>query len=121
MVGAVAKKQDNFIYPLKTWNGTWSTRAMFLIYVDGTVKNHTFIHPSLVGSLVIWLDPRYNYYICKLMQAIIRNSAIEMKYLEKKKKNTHYLTVYEISDTKLGPLKRYKVYKRDSRNIPNWK
>ena len=79
-------------------------------FVDGTVKNHTFIHPSLVGSLVIWLDPRYNYSICKLMQAIIRNSAIDNEVLEKKKKDTHYLTVYEICDTKLGPLKRYRVY-----------
>ena len=49
-------------------------------YIDGTINNNIFIHPSMVFSLVLFLDPKYNYPICKLMQQIMRNNAIDDEF-----------------------------------------
>ena len=91
-------------------------------FVDGTVKNHTFIHPSLVGSLVVsgWTQDTIIIF-ASLCKQSFATAPLNNEVLEKKKKDTHYLTVYEICDTKLGPLKRYKVYEGTKENIPNWK
>jgi KilA-N domain len=71
-------------------------------YIDSTIDHNTFVHPSLVFNLTMFLDYKFNFAICNLMKQIMLNCAAPPKVY-------HTFTFFELRNPKLGPMKQYKA------------
>ena len=81
--------------------------------------DHVFIHPTLAPHWAMWLEPKLNYQMCKLMEAIVVDATV--KVVSNAKENckamavkppkpiTHSFTFYKLANGFSSLLQYYAV------------
>src|SRR5437773_8739360 len=80
--------------------------------------DHVFIHPTLAPHLAMWLEPKLNYQMCKLMEAIVVDATVKVvpnaqenckAKAKPPKPTTHSFTFYKLANGFSSLLQYYAM------------